>query len=261
MSVNVKAVINKLNDLAPEDLAMDWDNVGLQVGSLDSKVAKILLALDASPKVIEESIEENVDMIITHHPMIFSPLKTITVDSLLGNKIYKLIRNDISLYVMHTNFDVAFGGTNDVLANKIGLYDLKAINPDENGIGIGRIGNIKKTSINNLATTLKDKLELQNIRVIGNLDRKVSKVAICTGSGMGFIDYVAKEADVFITGDVKFHDAQRARDLGIGVIDAGHYGTENIAMPNIKKHMDEFAEENNIEIIVSKINDDPFITI
>ncbi|NLI90402.1 MAG: Nif3-like dinuclear metal center hexameric protein [Epulopiscium sp.] len=261
MSVKVEELIKELNNLAPEDLAMDWDNVGLQVGSLNSSVSKVLLALDASPMVIKEAIEEEVDMIITHHPMIFSSLKTITEDSLLGNRIYKLIRNNISLYVMHTNFDAAFGGTNDILANKIGLYDLKVINPDENGIGIGRIGNIKETSIKNLASIIKEKLGLSNIRIIGNLDRKVSKVAICTGSGMSFIDHVAKEADVFITGDVKFHDAQRARDLGLTVIDAGHYGTENIAMPNIKSYMKGFAKENNIEIVISKINDDPFITI
>ncbi|HHX60291.1 MAG TPA: Nif3-like dinuclear metal center hexameric protein [Epulopiscium sp.] len=261
MSIEVKHVIAELNKLAPEHLAEEWDNVGLQIGSRDHQVSRILLALDATSKVIDEAISINADMIITHHPMILSPLKNIVRDNPKGNNIYKLIQNNISLYVMHTNFDTACGGTNDILAQKIGLYNIEVIDPDENGMGIGRIGETKKTTIKELSQQLKKELDITHARVVGNLDRHINKVAICTGSGMSFIKSAIGKADIFITGDVKFHEAQEAQELGIGIIDVGHYGSENIAMPSIKRHLDELSRSNSIEIIISQINEDPFIII
>lgn len=261
MSVKVKQIIEKLNYLAPEGLAEQWDNIGLQIGCANQSVSKVLLALDATSKVIDEAISINADMIITHHPMIFSPLKRILRDNPKGNNIYKLIKNNISLYVMHTNFDVAFGGTNDILADIIGLKNIKVINPDEDGMGIGRIGETKETTIKELTYKLKKELGILHARVVGDLDMRISKVAICTGSGMNFLQSAIGKADVFITGDVKFHEAQEARDLGIGIIDVGHYGSENIAMPSIKLYLDSFAIESNIKIVISNINEDPFITI
>lgn len=254
-------MIEELNNLAPEALAMEWDNIGLQLGSLDNNVSRILLALDATSKVVEEAIEAKCDMIITHHPMIFSPLKNITTDTPKGSKIYQLIKNDINLYVMHTNFDTAFGGTNDVLAEAIDLSNIEVISPDEKGMGIGRIGQTPKTSIKKLAKLLKEKLGLSHVRIVGELDQEIENVAICTGSGMGFIKDVIGKADVFITGDVKFHEAQDARDLGIGIIDVGHYGSENIAMPKIKAYLEQFSAQHHIDMIISKINEDPFTTI
>lgn len=261
MSISVKNIIEKLNNLAPEHLGEEWDNIGLQIGSVDNKVSKILLALDATSGVVDEAISINADMIITHHPMIFSPLKRIVKDHPKGHSIYKLIQNNISLYVMHTNFDTACGGTNDVLADKIGLYNVEAINPNENGMGIGRIGETKKTTIKELSQQLKKVLGISHVRVVGELDESITQVAICTGSGMSVIKSVIGKADVFITGDVKFHEAQEAKELGIGIIDVGHYGSENIAIPSIKDYIDEFALESNIEIVLSNINEDPFTTI
>lgn len=261
MSVKVEHIIEQLNTLAPERLAQSWDNIGLQIGSRDQRVSRILLALDATTNVIDEAITLKADMIITHHPLIFSPLKTILKDHPKGNNIYKLIQNNISLYVMHTNYDTAFGGTNDILGAQIGLKQMEVIEPDENGMGIGRIGQTQTTTIKGLSQILKDKLGLSHVRIVGDLEMAVSKVAICTGSGMSFIEKAIGKADVFITGDVKFHEAQEARDLGIAVIDVGHYGSENIAMPNIKGYLDKFAQDNEIEIFLSTINEDPFTTL
>lgn len=261
MSARVKDVITSLNQLAPEDLAQDWDNVGLQIGSLENKVSTILLALDGTLEVIQEAINLKADMIITHHPMIFSPLTKITNDTPQGKKIYQLINHNINLYTLHTNFDTAFGGTNDILANKIGLKEVEVINPNSDGMGIGRMGNIKRTSIKELVHMLKKELQVSHIRAVGDLDQEVTRVAICTGSGMGFIKSVIGKVDILITGDVKFHEAQEAKELGINVLDVGHYYSENIAMPSIKDHMEQLAKEHDIEILVSQINGDPFITI
>lgn len=258
MSVKVNNVIEKLGSLAPEYLAEDWDNIGLQIGSMSNDVSKILIALDATEKVIDEAVHIGANMIVVHHPMIFNPIKKVTCDNPIGKNIYKLIKNDISLYVMHTNFDAAFGGTNDILSNIIGLYNIKGLTSDEHGMGIGRIGNIKATTMEGLAHRLKKDLNLSYARIVGNPQQKVKKVAICTGSGMSYLRYAIGLADVFITGDVKFHEAQEALENNIGIIDIGHYGSENIAMPSIKEHMQEFISEHKIEMVVSQINEDPF---
>ena len=261
MSVKAKAIIQELNTLAPESLAQDWDNVGLQVGSPNHNISRVLLALDATSRVIDEAIDIKADMIITHHPMIFKPVSNVIQEDPTGSKIYKLIKNNISLYVMHTNFDTAFGGTNDILGAKIGLTKVEVLNPDENGMGIGRVGELAKTSVKELVGSLKKALGLEYVRVIGDLDREIETIGICTGSGMSFMRHAAPRADVFITGDVKFHEAQEAGELGIVVIDVGHYGSENIAMPGIKEYLSKFSAANNIEILISQINEDPFTII
>jgi len=258
MSVKVDQIVGKLVGLAPEYLAEDWDNIGLQIGSMDNDISKILVALDATERVIDEAVEIGANMIIVHHPMIFNPLKKVTKDDPIGKSIYKLIKNDISLYVMHTNFDAAFGGTNDVLSNIIGLYNIEGLTANDDGLGIGRKGDIKATTIEGLAHKLKKDLNLPYARIVGKPGQEVKKVAICTGSGMSYLKHAIGLADVFITGDVKFHEAQGALENNIGIIDVGHYGSENIAMPSIKEYMQEFIEENNIEMIVSQINEDPF---
>lgn len=258
MSVKVMQVIEKLQKLAPDELAQGWDNIGLQVGSAHHQVSKILLALDATTSVIEEAIHIGADMIITHHPMIFNPIKKVTKDEPTGRNLYKLIQNNINLYVMHTNLDAAFGGTNDVLGELVGLGNIEGLSHNENEPGIGRIGDIETTTIAHLAHKLKEALNISHVKIVGQPDQKVEKVAVCTGSGMSFLKDAIGKADVFITGDVKFHEAQDALDHHIGIIDVGHYGSENIVMPKIKDYLEAFKLENNIEIAVSQVNGDPF---
>lgn len=258
MSVKVMQVIDKLQKLAPDELAQDWDNIGLQVGSAHHRVSKILLALDATTNVIDEAVHVGADMIITHHPMIFNPIKNVTKDEPTGRNLYKLIQNNINLYVMHTNLDATVGGTNDVLGQLIGLSNMEGLSYNENEPGIGRIGDIKATTIVRLAHKLKETLNISHVKIVGMPDQKVEKVAICTGSGMSFLKDAIGKADVFITGDVKFHEAQDALDHHIGIIDVGHYGSENIVMPKVKEYLEDFMIGNNIEIVVSKVNGDPF---
>ncbi|WP_058486358.1 Nif3-like dinuclear metal center hexameric protein [Defluviitalea phaphyphila] len=261
MSVKCKKIIEELNKLAPEYLAEEWDNVGLMIGDIDQEVNRVLIALDAIPEVIEEAIKEKVDLIITHHPFIFKPLKSITKNDAIGQSIYSLIKNNIGVYSAHTNLDIAFGGTNDTLANLLELENISVLKEIDN-YGMGRIGNLKNAcTLEEYAKFVKEKLKISNIRVVGNPTKVINIVALTTGSGISYIqEAVNKKADLFITGDVKFHDAQKAKELGIALIDAGHYGTENIIIPVIKKYLENInKEDKKLEIIVSKINGDPFI--
>ncbi len=258
MSVAVSKIVESLETLAPKTLAQDWDNVGLQVGAMDHQVSKVLLALDATSGVIEEAIRLGADMIVTHHPMIFKPIKHIVMDDYLGQCIYQLIKNNISLYVMHTNFDTAWGGSNDVLGQLIGLDNIKVLSPDEDGMGIGRLGEIPPITLKDLTYKLKKTLNISHARLVGRPHQLVEKVAICTGSGMGFLTSAIGLADVFITGDVKFHEAQMAKQHNIAIIDVGHYGSENIAMPTIKTYLKDLIINDDLEVVVSQLNEDPF---
>lgn len=274
MSVKVGRIIHQLQKFAPEYLAESWDKIGLQIGSINNDVSKVLLALDATSKVIDEAINQKVEMIITHHPFLFNSIDSITKDTPIGYNIYKLIENNISIYTMHTNLDATFGGTNDVLAKKLNLTHIEALVPsnqdglnstnlqDKKGIyGLGRVGTIEKTTVEQLAYQLKKALGTEAVRVVGDLKQKVNKVALCTGSGMSLLNHVIGKADLYITGDVKFHEAQKGIDYNVGIIDVGHYASENIVLPTIKKYMGDFATEHGVEFIVSNVNDEPFKTI
>jgi len=268
LSLTCKRIIEELNKLAPEQLAEEWDNVGLMIGDMEQEVSRILIALDAIPEVIKEAIEGKVDLIITHHPFIFKPIKYIRRDHFLGKSIYELIQNNIALYSAHTNLDIAFGGTNDVLAQILELENVEILSELEvksrNGeekYGMGRVGTVKrKYTLDEFEKFVQNKLKLSNIRIVGDSNHIINKVALTTGSGMSYLqDAVDKKADVFITGDVKFHDAQRASQLGIALIDAGHYGTENIIVPVLKEYLKKLQEQDHsLEILISKVNGELF---
>lgn len=268
MLVKCKEIIKCMEDIAPVYLAENWDNVGLLVGDKDSAVSKILLALDATDEVIEEAIYYKADMIITHHPIIFKPIKSITAETLNG-KIYKLIKNNISIYSAHTNFDIAFGGTSDILARKLGLCDIQVLEPtavfDDQTYGVGRIGELKDCVVfGDFVNTLKDILDIASVNVIGDLSKKLKRIALCTGSGSEYLmKAYHKGADLYISADVKYHDAQMAQELGIGWVDATHYASENIAIPVLKQYLeDQFNLRNyEVECFVSKINGQPFVNI
>lgn len=267
MAVECSKIIKYMNELAPEYLAEDWDNVGLLVGNKYSTVKKVLVALDCIDSVIDEAIELGANLIVTHHPLIFKPIKKINSDTLNGI-IYKLIQNNISLYSAHTNFDIADGGTNDILANKLGLKNIEILDITDEGskqYGIGRLGVLDKdTTFLEYAKNIKQILNLSSMNIIGDIDKKIKKVALCTGSGSEYlVKAYEKGADLYISGDVKFHDAQKAQELGICWIDATHYASENIAMPILAKYLQEHSQLNNwqIEVFVSNINGQPFKSI
>ena len=216
MAVKCKDIIRKMNDLAQENLAEEWDNVGLLIGDPEEEINTVLVALDAVPEVIDEAIKLKADLIITHHPLIFKAIKSITRDKPLGESIYNLIQNNIGLYSAHTNLDIAYGGTNDTLAKLLELENISLLEEifevEDGKYGMGRIGTLKKPlKLKDYALFVKERLSLPSVRLVGDINKIINKVAITTGSGISYLkSAIMKKADLFITGDIKFHDAQEA---------------------------------------------------
>lgn len=361
-----KDIFKKMEEWAPISLGYDWDNNGLQVGSESNVVKNVLVSLDVLEVTVDEAIEKNIDLIVAHHPLLFKGLKEIDFETPKGRTIKKLIENNISVYAAHTNLDIASGGVNDLLADKLSikqtkplvetlntsfykiivyvpigqletvknaLYDagaghignysncsfetkgkgqfkpLKEANPysgkqDELSIteevklevivskdklqhsinqmikahpyeevaydifklensgesfGIGRIGCLnEKTSVQLLCEHIKEKLNIKKLRVSGDLEKSVQNIAIVGGSGEKFIHNAVKQnADVLITGDITFHNAQEAIESGLVVIDAGHY-IEEIMKESVKTYLQTNFESKSIHFTISEQNTDPF---
>lgn len=260
MIIKVKDIMGVLEKKYPKVNAENWDNVGLIVGKLNQEVKKVQLSLDATDKAIEYAIKNSADMIITHHPMIFKPVKSITTMDNLGRKIIKLIENNRSLYAMHTNLDSSKNGLNDFILQLLGVENSKIIdvNENDNEVGIGRLYTIsKEMNIEEYANFVKESLKIKNIRIISeNREKMVRKVALINGSGMSYWRKVKSlGADLFITGDIGYHDALDAKEAGINVFDIGHFESENCFVELLKKDI----EGMGIEVIT--FNDGPVFEI
>lgn len=253
--MKIKDFIKKMDKICPPELAEEWDNSGIQIEAGDS-VSKVLVALEVTERVIEEAKSLGVDMVVTHHPLFFGGFKSITNELLPGKYSLELIKNGISVYSAHTNFDIMNGGNNDFIAKLIGISDIKAH-------GIIRTGRLRKTlTLKELAIKIAKDLDIEpaKIRMIGNPEQKIKKLCWCTGAGSEYImDSYDLKSDVYITGDVKYHDAVTIDEFGMNCLDIGHFGSEKIFTENmasiIKKHL------KGLEVIESKKDMDPFKTI
>ena len=228
----------------PKHAALEWDNVGLLVGRAEKEVKKIYVALDATDEVIEAAIRAKADMLITHHPLIFSPLKTITDEHFIGGRVVKLLQHDISYYAMHTNYDVhGMAGLSGAI---LGLHEAETleVTNDESLQGIGRVGMLaSQISLRECCELVKEKFHLDSVRAFGDLTALVQKVAICPGSGKGMTELaLEKEADVLVTGDIAYHEGIDAIAQGLAIIDAGHYGLEHIFIEDIGNYLRERLE-------------------
>ena len=373
MSVKVKDIMNVMEGLAPHELAESWDLVGLAVGDPEAEVKKVLVALDVTDPVVEEARKLGADMIVTHHPMLlFRKIQSITTEDLLGKRIFKLIKNDIAAFSAHTNLDIVWGGTNDVLAELIGLenirileettaealkkivvyvpvthgdavrkamceagaghignyshctfaaegkgtflplegtnpflgeqgkmeyadeirletivpakklpavldamlkahpyeevaYDVYAVEQKGKPEGIGRIGELpREMTFRELGELLREKLGLDHIRLTGRAEKKIKTVGLCTGSGVEFLEAAGRMgADAYLTGDIKFHEAQRAVEQDIPVADVTHYASEVLIVPVLKEKILQAAEQNGweLEVVCSEENGQTFWTI
>lgn len=246
MSAAMKDVIDLIEYVAPRELQYDWDNSGLIVKCSDS-VDNILIALDVTEEVIEEAIESGCDMILTHHPLIFTAIKSLSKDEYPSSLVMELIKNNISLYSAHTSYDRAQGGMNDMLAQMLGLTNLKTVG----GIGedLMRIGEFETAvSANELAQIVKDKLECV-VKISDDKCANIKTVAVIGGSGADFV-YAAKQqgADALVTGEAKHNNLLEAKDLGILLVDAGHYGTEQIFANNIFSGLQSRLDEVQLHL-------------
>lgn len=372
MSLSIQQVIQLIEDLAPKELAEDWDNVGLQIGSYDQRVNKILVTLGVNQSVMEEAVAKEVDLIISHHPVIFNSLSQVRYDTDTGKIIKTAVENEINVYVAHTNYDVAKGGLNDLLAEKLGLQEVQVLQPtfeDElkklvvfipetdvvkirdaiTSAGAGAIGNysdctfqvagtgtfkplaetdphigqqgqleetqevrletiVPVSKLNKVLNKLKSahpyeevaydlysvditgekmglgrigklggilpfpefiekvkqELAVEDLRIVEPEKPEIETIALCSGSGADLIKTANfNGADILLTGDLKYHEAELAAELGLGVVDAGHYGTEIIMQQGIQKYLINKIEEKGLsEIeIVSSETDKDFIKI
>ncbi len=246
----VKDIKNAIEKLAPCSLAEEWDNVGLMVGDAEQYVNTVFICLDVTAENVQKAIDCDADLIISHHPLIFTPLKHILDTDVSGNIISTLIRNNISVYSAHTNLDNADGGMNDVLADKLGLSDIRHFTEDEcqNSSSIGRVGELE-TSIElaDFKDFVKNVLGCRSIRYVGSPDEMVKTVAVCSGAGGdGIYSAYNAGADVYVTSDVRHHEAQLAYELGLNLIDAGHFETENTICEFMKDYLQEVLPDLNI---------------
>ena len=256
MEATVNDIIKVMDGIAPPNLAEPWDNVGLLVGRSSNTVKKLMVALDVSPEVVEQAVEHKVQMLVTHHPVIFDPIKKMTDRSWQHKLLLDCAENKIAVYSAHTSLDSVLGGVNDVLAEKIGLLHTEVLVPAAGGeAGLGRVGCLHEPmTLQEFSEKIKTVLKLDNI-IAGDAGRRVSKVAVCGGAGAEFIDEaLAAGADTFVTADVKYHTAQNAVYSGLNIIDATHQGTE---LPMINTLADRIAlrltsSGFNAQVLVAK---------
>lgn len=236
-------IMKALNEWAPPQAACEWDNPGLLVGRGDKEVERVFVALDATVEAIEEAVDGGCDMMITHHPMLFKAVKRINDQDSLGRKIMDLIKNDVTLFAMHTNFDACPGGMGDLVCERLGLKKtgvLEQVPVADEGFGIGFTAVLSEAvSCGQLAEQVKEAFGLPYVQCL-EPDRLVRSVAVCPGSGRGLVrEIISMKPDVFITGDMGHHEGLDLKDEGISVIDAGHYGLEHIFTEAVASYLRE----------------------
>ncbi len=233
----VGEIFEYLNELAPVSLKMDFDNVGLLVGDAEREVHKCLVALDITDEVIAEAESLGAQLIVSHHPIIFGAVKSVTADDLVGRKIIALVSKDISAVCMHTNLDIAQGGVNDALMAALSVEPqswLEACGCDGTGdpVGCGRIGELAEPmAFEDFLTLCKSALRANGLRY-HYAGRPVKKLAVMGGAGgSSLIDAVRAGCDTYVTSDIKYNSFLDAKELGINLIDADHFCTENVIVP------------------------------
>ncbi len=242
-----KDIIRMLEELAPPSYACGWDNPGLICGRKEKEIKKILVALDATKKAVEKAVVEGADMIITHHPMIFSAIKQVNGDSFIGDKVLTMAENGISCYAMHTNYDIA-GGMAEICGSRMELMNPEPFEVtgemDDRLVGIGQAGCLpEKMTLLECAGKVKEAFGLANVLVFGELDRMVQYAAISPGSGRSMLKEAdKKKVDVLITGDIGHHEGLDSLDMGFAVIEAGHYGLEQVFIEHLCEYVKEHTE-------------------
>ena len=267
-----REIIDHIEQAYPRTYALEWDNVGLLAGSFEKEVKKVYIAVDATDEVVADAIVKGSDLLITHHPLIFSGLKRVTDEDFIGRRILAMIRSDMSYYAMHTNYDVMgmadrsceyleMNKMEDPSDDKLELKERSILDvtaqDGEIPRGIGRVAFLKDSvKLKNLAEEVKMRFNLKYVKVFGNLEDEIRKVAICPGSGKGMIGAaLEQEADVLITGDIDHHTGIDAVAQGLAIIDGGHYGIEKIFVEDMAAFLRGNAE--GVEVLTEEFRE-PF---
>ncbi|HEL2575663.1 TPA: Nif3-like dinuclear metal center hexameric protein [Streptococcus suis] len=256
-------LIARYQAFCPPHLAMEGDVSGLQIGTLKKDIKRVMVALDIRETTVAEAIDKQVDLIIVKHAPIFRPIKDLVADK-LENQIYlNLIKHDIAVYVSHTDIDVVEGGLNDWFCELLGIEETTVLHETVEGHGIGRVGTIAEQTLEELAVKVKSVFGLDTVRLVTyghQAQQYISRVAICGGSGGSFYqDAIAKDADVYITGDIYYHTGQDMLTQGLLAIDPGHH-IEVLFIRNIADLLENWKAENSwdVEILPSTVSTNPF---
>ncbi|MFH0728354.1 MAG: Nif3-like dinuclear metal center hexameric protein [Pseudomonadota bacterium] len=275
MSVTVGDIILLMETIAPSGLAEKWDNSGLQLGKRNWPVRKIVTALDPGPEVIAEATRLKADLLITHHPLLFAPLKSIDLDTPTGTIIARAIEHHLCIYAAHTNLDSVADGLNDMLACRLALRNIRALqpsffSPEGSSIpalpqGLGRIGELSGTAtLKAFAYFIKNQLSLDHVTLTGDPELQVSRVAICTGSGSGLFDaFYASGAQVYVSGDFRYHDARTAEMNQVGLVDIGHFASEHLMVAALASRLRAECDAHGFPVIIHacEIEKNPFVIL
>jgi dinuclear metal center YbgI/SA1388 family protein len=263
-------ILSLLNIIAPFEISEDWDNSGLQVGNLEWGVKTILIGLDITLPLLEFAIQIKADLVLSHHPLLMKPEKIIDFNLMPGKAIEISAKHKICIVSAHTNLDKAKNGLNDYFASKIGIKNTKPLLPENKkgddyfeGTGIGRVGRIKEKNLklSDVVNTIKAKLDLPFIRVTGDINMPISAIAVCTGSGGSLVnEFLDSNADLYITGDMKYHDARKIEESSKALIDVGHFGSEHIAVELLTDKLNQSALASGLDIKINSYikEKDPF---
>jgi dinuclear metal center YbgI/SA1388 family protein len=256
--MKLQSIIQALENIAPLNLAEGWDNVGLLINPLHSRdIKKILLTIDLTEAVADEAIEQEMDLIVTYHPILFRPINRLNVQNAYDRTVMKLIQNNIAVYSPHTALDAVVGGVNDWLAEGIGEGEISILQPLENSdAGQGRLVKLAQPiKLNVLAQRIKKYLALQSVRIAqATEDKPIQSVALCAGAGADAFKGI--EADCYLTGEMSHHNILAATQSGSHVILCEHTNTERGYLPRFGKFLHQ-ALGKGVDISVSEIDSDP----
>lgn len=254
--MKAKEIIKVIEDFAPLSIQESWDNCGLCIGSPEDEVSSVLIGLDCTVELVDEAIRCGADMIITHHPLIFSGLKKISPEDMVGAAVIKAVKAGICIYAAHTSADKVIAGVSGAMAARLGLTDIEILDEDGEGTGLGAVGNLPAPVTAQEAVSLvKERFSLRMIRTSAPIQGPVSRIAMCGGSGGSLIKAARKAgAQLYISGDISYHNFFTPDDFMI--MDIGHYESEieivDILFSLIKKNFPTFAVR-----ITQNINSNP----
>jgi dinuclear metal center YbgI/SA1388 family protein len=245
--MKTQQILDILQSIAPLQLSEDWDNVGLLIGWSDSDIRRVMTTLDVTDATLQEAIERKADLIVSHHPLPFRPLKAITTDTLSGRLICKALQHRISIYSPHTAWDNTSGGINDQLGDIIGMIDRKPMTPSLKmpSLGSARIGTLAKPStiadlVEQLKSTISDIVPSCN----AELTHTVRRIAICCGSGGSMISQAIKlGVDVLLTGEATYHQNLEASAANVVILAIGHHQSESFAMKTLAQLIADQAKD------------------
>ena len=248
--MKLKDFISWYEKLVPLELQEDFDNSGIQFGNLNREINKILISLDLDDNCLNRAIREKYDLIFTHHPVIFHPLKNIIEQkNSVNTRLISAIKNEICIYSSHTNLDSVEFGVSDALAKQLGLINPKILDSHKNNTGYGKYSDIEEDFAENFICDLKNKLNLESVIVYGNTNRKIKRIAVLGGSGGHFIENcIDTNCDVFVSSEFKHDEQIDAQDNNLILIDIGHYESEKFILEPLRQTIQKSFPDVKIDV-------------